>query len=258
MPTDCVGYGHRHASVDDEDGGGLCRPRIGRQNSSRDVSDPRSGSRVWPRPRSGGRSRPGCQRVCHGARGVSQTVWTTVMHTCAPADNRPAPVPRSGGGRLESILCRGVAMSVIKVRTRGKQFVSYRVRLDRDNHRDVHAYATFIGEDAEYVVNAVMTPCWPRTRSVAWHAGRTQSFVPPPSPDPVARAHGGRRVLDVLVIRGYHTQTGWSELWSCLTTDLRASDGAALSGISSRRTHHAVARRASVHRRLRRPYDTKP
>ena len=44
-------------------------------------------------------------------------------------------------------------MSLIKPRTRGKQFVQYRTRLELANHEALHAYAAFIGEDAEYVVN---------------------------------------------------------------------------------------------------------
>ena len=37
-------------------------------------------------------------------------------------------------------------MSLIKPRTRGKQFVQYRTRLEQQNHESLHAYAAFIGE----------------------------------------------------------------------------------------------------------------
>jgi len=44
-------------------------------------------------------------------------------------------------------------MSVIKPRTRGKHQVPHRTRLDRENHETLHAYAQFIGEATEYVLN---------------------------------------------------------------------------------------------------------
>jgi len=37
-------------------------------------------------------------------------------------------------------------MSLIKPRTRGKQMVQHRTRLDRENNETLHAYAAFIGE----------------------------------------------------------------------------------------------------------------
>ena len=44
-------------------------------------------------------------------------------------------------------------MPLIKPRTRGKQFVRVVTRLDRENHETLYAYAQFIGETAEYVLN---------------------------------------------------------------------------------------------------------
>lgn len=44
-------------------------------------------------------------------------------------------------------------MSVIKPRTRGKHLVKYRTRLDRENSETLYAYAHFIGESTEYVLN---------------------------------------------------------------------------------------------------------
>jgi hypothetical protein len=84
-------------------------------------------------------------------------------------------------------------MSIIKPRTRGKQFVSYRVRLDRENHETLHAYATFIGEDAEYVLNAVIDTVLAKDKEfAAWRADHVQSFVPPPSPGPKRIRQRGR------------------------------------------------------------------
>jgi len=47
-------------------------------------------------------------------------------------------------------------MSVIKPRTRGKHFVEHRTRLDRDNHETLYAYAAFLDEEPEYVLNQVI------------------------------------------------------------------------------------------------------
>ena len=44
-------------------------------------------------------------------------------------------------------------MPLIKPRTRGKQFVRLGTRLDRENNETLYAYAQFIGETAEYVLN---------------------------------------------------------------------------------------------------------
>jgi len=46
-------------------------------------------------------------------------------------------------------------MSVIKPRTRGKQLVKHRTRLDRENTKALFAYAAFIGEPTEDVFNQV-------------------------------------------------------------------------------------------------------
>jgi hypothetical protein len=56
-------------------------------------------------------------------------------------------------------------MTVIKPRTRGKQLVLYRTRLDRENHETLYAYAAFIGEDVEYVINQLIARCCAGTRT---------------------------------------------------------------------------------------------
>jgi hypothetical protein len=42
---------------------------------------------------------------------------------------------------------------LIKPRTRGKQLVKHRTRLDRENNETLYAYAHFLGESPEYVLN---------------------------------------------------------------------------------------------------------
>ena len=47
-------------------------------------------------------------------------------------------------------------MALIEPRTRGKQLVQHRTRLDHENHEALYAYAAFIGEDADYVLNELI------------------------------------------------------------------------------------------------------
>ena len=46
-------------------------------------------------------------------------------------------------------------MPLIKPRTRGKQIVRHITRLDRENNETLYAYAHFLGEPTEYVLNQV-------------------------------------------------------------------------------------------------------
>ncbi len=85
-------------------------------------------------------------------------------------------------------------MSVIKPRTRGKQFVQVRTRLEQQNHDVLHAYAAFIGEDPEYVLNELIDSVLAKDRDfIKWRAEHPQSFAPqglaasPPEP----RRHRG-------------------------------------------------------------------
>ena len=47
-------------------------------------------------------------------------------------------------------------MPVIKPRTRGKQVVRRLVRLDRETNETTFAYAHFLGESTDYVLNEVI------------------------------------------------------------------------------------------------------
>ena len=47
-------------------------------------------------------------------------------------------------------------MPVIKPRTRGKHLVEHRTRLDRDNHETLYAYAAFVEEEPDYVINQLV------------------------------------------------------------------------------------------------------
>ena len=43
-----------------------------------------------------------------------------------------------------------------KARTRGKQLVKHRTRLDRENNETLYAYAQFLGESPEYVLSQLI------------------------------------------------------------------------------------------------------
>ena len=70
-------------------------------------------------------------------------------------------------------------MSLIKPRTRGKQRVQHRTRLDRENHETLYAYAAFINEDAEYVINELIDTVLARDKDfMKWRAEHSESFAP--------------------------------------------------------------------------------
>ena len=72
-------------------------------------------------------------------------------------------------------------MPVIKPRTRGKQFVRLTTRLERENHETLHAYAHFISEPAEYVLNQLVESVLGKDKEfVAWRAEHPDSYVPLP------------------------------------------------------------------------------
>src|SRR5437773_1547181 len=81
------------------------------------------------------------------------------------------------------------AMPLIKPRTRGKQLVKHRTRLDRENNETLYAYAHFLGESTEYVLNQVIDTVLGKDKDfIQWRAGHPDSFVPRPT----GRARGPR------------------------------------------------------------------
>lgn len=70
-------------------------------------------------------------------------------------------------------------MSVIKARTRGKRLVKHRTRLDQQNQETLYAYATFLDESPEYVLNELIDTVLAKDRDfVRWRAEHPQSYVP--------------------------------------------------------------------------------
>jgi hypothetical protein len=83
-------------------------------------------------------------------------------------------------------------MPLIKPRTRGKQFIRLISRLDRENNETLHAYAHFIGESAEYVLNQLLETVLAKDKEfTAWRAEHPDSYVPLPrrQQQPVKVAH---------------------------------------------------------------------
>ena len=86
-------------------------------------------------------------------------------------------------------------MPLIKPRTRGKQMVRRIVRLDRATNETLFAYAHFIGESADYVLNEVVDTVLARDKDfLAWRAEHADSYVPQsPASAPVRKRRPRRR-----------------------------------------------------------------
>ena len=70
-------------------------------------------------------------------------------------------------------------MALIKPRTRGKQLVRHRTRLDHETNETLYAYAHFIGEPTEYVLNQVIDNVLGKDKDFQqWRATNPDSFVP--------------------------------------------------------------------------------
>jgi hypothetical protein len=70
-------------------------------------------------------------------------------------------------------------MPLIKPRTRGKQLVKHRTRLDAENNETLYAYAKFLGDSTEYVLNQVIDTVLARDKEfVKWREAHDGSFVP--------------------------------------------------------------------------------
>ena len=62
-------------------------------------------------------------------------------------------------------------MPLIKARTRGKQLVRHITRFDRETNETLYAYAHFLGEPTEYVLNQLVDTMLAKDKEfVAWRA----------------------------------------------------------------------------------------
>jgi hypothetical protein len=74
-------------------------------------------------------------------------------------------------------------MPLIKPRTRGKQLVRHRTRLDHENNETLYAYSQFLGESTEYVLNQVIDTVLAKDKEfIQWRAVHPDSCVPRPAP----------------------------------------------------------------------------
>ena len=85
-------------------------------------------------------------------------------------------------------------MPLIKPRTRGKQIVRHIARIDRENTETLHAYAAFLGESTDYVLNQVIDTVLAKDKDfVKWRADHAHSHVPTAASRPRRhRATSGR------------------------------------------------------------------
>ena len=80
-------------------------------------------------------------------------------------------------------------MALIKPRTRGKRLVRHRTRLDHETNETLYAYAHFLGESTEYVLNQVIDTVLAKDKDfVQWRRSHPESFVPQQRPEGEKRA----------------------------------------------------------------------
>lgn len=83
-------------------------------------------------------------------------------------------------------------MPVIKPRTRGKEFVRLVTRVEQENHETLYAYARFISEPPDYVLNELIdTVLAGDPDYCAWRTEHPESHVPPRQARPIRRRRRG-------------------------------------------------------------------
>src|SRR5882672_8792097 len=162
-------------------GGGLCRPQDQAGERSRDVSDPTCGAAfLAPAPVRGSLT----SRLRNSDR---QRIRHAVASCCAPgirarqSHRRSSRKMRHFRADFEATFLREkrCRMPLIKPRTRGKQILRHIARLDRENNETLHAYAAFLGESTDYVLNQVIDTVLARDKEFAkWRAEHAHSHVP--------------------------------------------------------------------------------
>jgi hypothetical protein len=73
-------------------------------------------------------------------------------------------------------------MPVIKARTRGKHLVRHITRLDRESYETLFAYAAFLGEPPEYVLNQLIDTVLAKDKEfLTWRDAHPASHAPRPA-----------------------------------------------------------------------------
>jgi hypothetical protein len=88
-------------------------------------------------------------------------------------------------------------MPLIKPRTRGKQILRHIARLDRENTETLYAYAVFLGESTDYVLNQVIDTVLGKDKEFArWRMEHPHSYVshPPAHLNGIRNGSGRRRI----------------------------------------------------------------
>ena len=81
-------------------------------------------------------------------------------------------------------------MPLIKPRTRGKQILRFIARLDRENLEVLYAYAEFLSEPPDYVMNQLIDTVLTKDKDFAtWRSEHPQSYLP----QSVLRARASRK-----------------------------------------------------------------
>lgn len=84
-------------------------------------------------------------------------------------------------------------MPLIKPRTRGKKFVRLMTRLEDETNETLYAYAQFLGEPVEYVLNQLIDTVLAKDKEfVTWRGAHPHSCVPRPQAPKQAKASGTR------------------------------------------------------------------
>ena len=69
-------------------------------------------------------------------------------------------------------------MPLIKPRTRGKQMVRHITRFDRETNETLYAYAHFLGEPTEYVLNQLVDTMLAKDKEfVTWRGEHPESYI---------------------------------------------------------------------------------
>lgn len=72
-------------------------------------------------------------------------------------------------------------MPLIKPRTRGKKFIRLVTRLEQETNETLYAYAQFLGEPIEYVLNQLIDTVLAKDKEfVEWRAAHPQAYAPRP------------------------------------------------------------------------------
>lgn len=80
-------------------------------------------------------------------------------------------------------------MPLIKPRTRGKKYLRLVTRLEHETNETLYAYAAFLGESVEYVLNELIDTMLAKDKDfVTWRAGHPESHVPRRSADKASKA----------------------------------------------------------------------